>query len=665
MARGMRKCIIQSQEEYLVEEPIGETSHRPRDAAYDHHPSARERQKESDNGNEFNDLDHHKKDTTSFETTSGVYPSPDDADIEDSVEGQTNEAISRGPNKLKHVWNLQKGKRIVVNCNELGQPIGEEAGVLGKFLGMVARNGCLCSLSFKDWRLLIGKKDRNNEQKNKQDVLKQVKMRFLYLARMEKWILRTIGERWRQHKSNLKSLHFDAHRSKENNLKNVPKGVLDDQWVALVNNWFTTKSQDISEANRINCTKRKATHTSGTKSFARNREDMREQDPEKKYPHRAVLYINTHKSNITKNTNPHVVALKELLVQEPSLADTSHGKVAWKGDALSQILGEEKPGHIHGLGLVPNPDQVFGGSTSRHLKHLNLTSLDATSSEDVVSLRLQVEKLIDRVQKQDDTILNLQNTLELQKSHHECLDEPLSASKDLQPTMNQKINLLDELNSTMADEIKHDGYEELQAQCKKSKIQEKGKPPMPRGGLQGGRVSTSLNVKNRSNAAKVMNQDTARNSSNHEPYKNKGSLENYLPSTKDDQSTSKRKRVYGQFQSEEFWTLDENHETIKPLRGDTLQPSRISTGLKVGSHIFLKSWRNQNKKVALGTIIGCDPKQQVGGDPLGKEFWKVRLGLVLVRDEPLIRPYNNFVVLGDIDNDPIAWPSSCIEKAAL
>jgi hypothetical protein len=45
MARGMRKCIIQSQEEYLVEEPIGETSHRPRDAAYDHHPSTRERQK--------------------------------------------------------------------------------------------------------------------------------------------------------------------------------------------------------------------------------------------------------------------------------------------------------------------------------------------------------------------------------------------------------------------------------------------------------------------------------------------------------------------------------------------------------------------------------------------------------------------------------------------
>jgi hypothetical protein len=51
------------------------------------------------------------------------------------------------------------------------------AGVLGKFLGMVARNGYLCNLSYKDWRFLIGKKERTtNEQKNKEDILKQVKV---------------------------------------------------------------------------------------------------------------------------------------------------------------------------------------------------------------------------------------------------------------------------------------------------------------------------------------------------------------------------------------------------------------------------------------------------------------------------------------------------------
>jgi hypothetical protein len=73
----------------------------------------------------------------------------------------------------------------------------------------------------------------------------------------------------------------------------------------------------------------------------------------------------------------------------------------------------------------------------------------------------------------------------------------------------------------------------------------------------------------------------------------------------------------------------------------------------------VKSWRNQNKKVALGTILSCDPKLQVGGAPLGNEFWMVCLGLIRVCDKPLIRPYNNFVVIGEIDNNPITWHSSC------
>lgn len=94
-------------------------------------------------------------------------------------------------------------------------------------------------------------------------------------------------------------------------------------------------------------------------------------------------------------------------MQQPDLVDTSQGKDAWKGDALSQILGEEKPGHVHGLGLVPNPDQVFEPTTSRRLKNINLTSLDAKSSEDVISLRLQMEKFEGRIQSQDATILEL------------------------------------------------------------------------------------------------------------------------------------------------------------------------------------------------------------------------------------------------------------------
>ncbi|WVZ85692.1 hypothetical protein U9M48_032587, partial [Paspalum notatum var. saurae] len=211
-------------------------------------------------------------------TSSPIQPgtTEDQLDTETNNEFTKNEEVTRrGKTKLKHVWNMPKGQRIVVKCNEVDQAVGEEAGVLGKFLGMVARNGCLCSLSYKDWRLLIGKKDRvTNELKNKEDILKQLKKRLLYPARMEKWILKTIAERWRQHKSNLKSMYFDVHKSKEANYSNVPPGVIDDQWVALVNNWMTLKAQDMSNANRINCAKKKGPHTTRTISFARKREEL-------------------------------------------------------------------------------------------------------------------------------------------------------------------------------------------------------------------------------------------------------------------------------------------------------------------------------------------------------------------------------------------------------
>lgn len=70
-----------------------------------------------------------------------------------------------------------------------------------------------------------------------------VQMRFLYPSRMEKWILRTVGERWRQHKSNLKSLYFDVNKSMEVNCSNCPEGVIMDQWIALVNHWMTPKAK--------------------------------------------------------------------------------------------------------------------------------------------------------------------------------------------------------------------------------------------------------------------------------------------------------------------------------------------------------------------------------------------------------------------------------------
>ncbi|PWZ33039.1 hypothetical protein Zm00014a_022087 [Zea mays] len=234
MTRGRRKQTIESIEEYLSEDHIGQTKSQKTLA----HESDSEMEEES-----FAVGGHQSGEVSEMEPNS-KNPTDMDADIEFEDEEKNVEVKRRGKTKLLQVWNIPRGHRIVVHCNELDQPIGEEAGIMGKFLGMVARNGNLCSLSYKDWRLLIGKKERlTNEQKNKEDILRQVKRRFLYPARMEKWVLKTIGERWRQHKSNLKSIYYDAHKGLEANYNSVPHGVIADQWIALVNHWVTTKAK--------------------------------------------------------------------------------------------------------------------------------------------------------------------------------------------------------------------------------------------------------------------------------------------------------------------------------------------------------------------------------------------------------------------------------------
>jgi len=105
--------------------------------------------------------------------------------------GDGDELHMRKGTVLTQVWNLQEGKRIVVKCNKLGQPIGKEGGLLEQFLGTVARNGGYCPVDIKDWRKV--KKD------NAATMLQLIQTKFLYPRTCENWILKSIGENTRQH----------------------------------------------------------------------------------------------------------------------------------------------------------------------------------------------------------------------------------------------------------------------------------------------------------------------------------------------------------------------------------------------------------------------------------------------------------------------------------
>lgn len=137
----------------------------------------------------------------------------------------------------------------------------------------------------------------------------------------------------------------------------------------------------------------KTTHTARTKSFARWAEDLRQEDPEKKQSHRAKVYLATHrKPKKAKDKDKFVVELEKVIDEQPELAQSDQGRVAWKGDALHKVLGNEKPGQVHGMGLLPVPNQVYGRKP-RYLKNINMTTTNGSSHDEEADAREEIAKL--------------------------------------------------------------------------------------------------------------------------------------------------------------------------------------------------------------------------------------------------------------------------------
>ncbi|KAE8820162.1 hypothetical protein D1007_01871 [Hordeum vulgare] len=223
----------------------------------------------------------------------------------DNEQGQDHNQVDKEVRKRKRtslpiVWNMPKGQRIVVKCNENSQPIGDEGAILGKFLGTIARNGGFCPPNINDW---CGVKKNSGEE----TILQCVQTNFVYPRSCEKWILKLIGRDWRKYKSSLKDAFFKPAIEKNPNIKRkafyklCPEDVNIDQWRGLVKFWKSKKGRALAEKNIISRSLVKNTHNAGTKSFACWSEDMRQVDPEKKRPHRSEVYLATHKKKDDAN----------------------------------------------------------------------------------------------------------------------------------------------------------------------------------------------------------------------------------------------------------------------------------------------------------------------------------------------------------------------------
>nr|CAD1824779.1 unnamed protein product [Ananas comosus var. bracteatus] len=115
------------------------------------------------------------------------------------------------------------------------KPIGDEAAQFTNFLGTIARSGKDAPLTYKDWRHM--------PLDNKKIMWNIVKLKYNLGDDSWPWVMKALGKKWKDFKSDLKKKHYDAHNTYEDRLADRDSRVLPEQWRQLIEYWDSEEGQ--------------------------------------------------------------------------------------------------------------------------------------------------------------------------------------------------------------------------------------------------------------------------------------------------------------------------------------------------------------------------------------------------------------------------------------
>ncbi|XP_038973330.1 uncharacterized protein LOC103721483 [Phoenix dactylifera] len=197
---------------------------------------------------------------------------------------QGRERLTRGSSRARDVWQLREDEKIVVECNELEQPIKRAGSLLSSFLGSVARRGQLCPLNYHKWNDML--------PSYKVELLKFVQKKFVLPPESHDWVLKSLNRKWKEYKSKLKADWKREGMTEEEVARVCPPDVYHHQWRELVHYWFSERGQTYSDIGRAARASQTIHHTSGSKSYARLRVEFMEDHGRK--PDEVEFYKMTH-----------------------------------------------------------------------------------------------------------------------------------------------------------------------------------------------------------------------------------------------------------------------------------------------------------------------------------------------------------------------------------
>ncbi|XP_020211100.1 uncharacterized protein LOC109795945 [Cajanus cajan] len=175
-----------------------------------------------------------------------------------------------------------------------------------------------------------------------------------------------VGKLWREYRCKLWNEFYDPLLSRNDLIKNVPKGLSMDQWALFVDYRLKTSTMNLCNRNREIRKRQTIPHTGGAMPLSRRRDNLEKID--------------------------------ELLLQNPEIAyDIS------PNDPIGVIFGKEHPSRVRGLSFRACPTLAFKHTTTRlsgvtfgstSASALNMEEKFADMQNELATVKSQMQTLL-------------------------------------------------------------------------------------------------------------------------------------------------------------------------------------------------------------------------------------------------------------------------------
>ncbi|XP_074338399.1 uncharacterized protein LOC141676612 [Apium graveolens] len=184
---------------------------------------------------------------------------------------------------MNHVFTRKLEDRPVITLNKKLQPVAESSKIraeLSSFMGTLARQ-CV-PLDYINWSVV--------PESHKNSWWEYVQTKYIIPEEGKGWVLRTMTELWRIHKSRVKAEYYTKYSTDVERLQNRPDSILLEKFKVLLEYWGDEDVQTKAVTNAGNRKKVTDVHNAGHTSFAQIGKNMKNKKKIPQTPRKRHIY---------------------------------------------------------------------------------------------------------------------------------------------------------------------------------------------------------------------------------------------------------------------------------------------------------------------------------------------------------------------------------------